>query len=180
MRAQTLLAGAAAINAVFPLAFADAGLPYPTELLRRGPSPSVSTSYSLVTTLLATNGNRFMTTMSVPIPVTVGGGGNNTSSGGSTATDARNSTTTTAGGQNNTSTHSSTTTTTSTTLPYAASTVPYGGGGTTVAAPVPGGTGGLPQGPGDGYHNAATHVKTYGTVIGLCVGVGTIAAVQLA
>jgi hypothetical protein len=182
MRAQTLLAGAAAINAVLPLAFADAGLPYPTELLRRGPSPSVSTSYSLATTLLVTNGNRVFTTMSVPIPFTIGGGGSNTSTGsggGSTATDVRNSTTT-VGGLNNTSTHTSTTTTTSTTLPYAASTLPYGGGGTSVAAPVPGGTGGLPQGPGDGYHNAAAHVKAYGTVVGLCVGIGTIAAVQLA
>jgi len=186
MRAQTLLAGAAAISAVFPLAFADADVPYPTELLRRGPSPSVSTSYSLVTTLLASNGNRFITTMSVPIPVTIGGGGggNDTSTGsggGSTATDVRNSTSTASGGMNNTaiqSTHTSTST--PSTLPYAGSTIPYGGGGTTVAAPVPGGTGGLPQGPGDGYHNAAAHVKTYGTVIGLCVGVGTIAAVQLA
>jgi len=181
MRAQTLLAGAAATSAVLPLAFADASLPYPTELLRRGPSPSVSTSYSLATTLLFTNGQRVFTTISVP--VTIGGSGSVTSTGsggGSTATDVRNSTSTAGGGLNNTSTHTSTTTTTSTTLPFAASTVPYGGGGTTVAAPVPGGTGGLPQGPGDGYHNAAAHVKTYGTVIGLCVGIGTIVAVQLA
>lgn len=188
MRATTLLAGVAAVNVILPLAFASPGHPRPAGLEQRAPGPTVSTSYSTLATLLATNGNRYPTTISVPIPITLGGnssssgGGGSGGGGSSTTSDFRNSTSTLSGGQNNTVIQSSQTTTTSTptTLPYAASTIPYGGGGTTVAAPVPGGSGGLPQGPGDGYHNAATHVKVVGTIIGLCIGVGSIAAVQLA
>jgi hypothetical protein len=187
MRATTLLAGVTAVNAV---AFASPGLPHLTGLGRRAAEPTVSISYSTVATLLVTNGNRVPTTISVPIPITLGGGSSSSSSSGSdrggggssTTSDFRNSTSTLSGGQNNTAIQSTQTTTTSTptTLPYAASTIPYGGGGTTVGAPVPGGSGNLPQGPGDGYHNAAAHVKVVGTIIGLCIGVGSVAAVQLA
>ena len=177
MRATTFLAGGAAINAVLPLAFANLHLPQPTDIRRQvhQSSFSVSTSYSTVATLLATNGDRVYTVISVPVPITFGIGGNSTTS------DVRNSTSTLSGGQNTTAIQSTQTSTTSTptSLPYAPSTIPYGGGGTTVAAPVPGGSGNLPQGPGDGYHNAADHVKGFGTIIGLCIGVGSVAAVQL-
>lgn len=158
-----------------------------------GGGNGVSTSYSLAQTLLITNGGRVITTVSVPIPITVGaasptpapsstgggGGGNNTISNGSFS---RNTTQTVSGGGgtviNGTGIQSSIvqTSTTPTTLPIAPTLDP-GGGGTTVAAPVPGGTGSLPQGPGDGYNNAA--LKVGATLVGLIVTVASIAAGQL-
>ena len=124
------------------------------------PSPSgggVSTSWYQTASLIVTNGNRVYTTISVPVIITPSSSGS--SAGGNTTnpTQKGNSTVLPTSGGNGTAIQSSTvqTSTTPTTLPFAPTTVPYGGGGTSVAAPVPGGTGPLQQGPGD---NGATQV----------------------
>lgn len=150
-------------------------------------APPVSTSYSTVGTLLFTNGNRVPTTISVPIPITLSqsapasstGGSNSGSGGGGSSSDFRNATITQSGG-NNTQIQSSITSTSSTptTLPIAPTSIEYGGGGTTVPAPVPGGSGGLPQGPSDSHHSGAALPNFATSVVGIVIGVGSIAAVQ--
>jgi len=204
MRSTAVLAGSvAAIMASLPFASANVH-PHPTDLARRA-APAVSTSFSEVGTLLFTNGNRFFTTVSVPIIISItdsaspasstggggsgpsssggGGGGGGNSSGGSvisTSSDFRNATVTQSGGGGNGTAAASTTSTstTPTTLPFAPTTVPYGGGGTTIAAPVPGGGGGsIPQGPPDTYHRGAG-AKVVASVFGLVLAISSLAAVQ--
>ncbi|KAF8334139.1 uncharacterized protein EI90DRAFT_513044 [Cantharellus anzutake] len=111
---------------------------------------SVSTSWYQTPTFLITNGNRVYTTLSVPVGITLGAT-STSSAAGSTLTQVGNSTATTSGG--NGTTIQTSTSTTPTTYPIAPTTIPLGGGGTTAPAPVPGGTGSLPQGPGDGHIN---------------------------
>jgi len=119
-------------------------------------SNSVTTSWYQTATLVITNGNRVYTTMSIPVPITI----TPSSSAGGNSTQKTNSTLSATSGGNGTAIQSTTlqTSSTPTTLPIAPTTIPYGGGGTTVAAPSPGGTGSLPQGPGDGKVNGATQL----------------------